>query len=377
MADEAEDKTEAPTPKKKKDAVSKGDLLQSKELGTALMLLAGACWLLFLGPLFVAGCKNLITSGLSFGKRDLVNFDPAGAISRLLWPAALPLIWLFGLALIAAVASPAVLGSLGFRGGALAFKADKLNPLAGIKRIFGLNGLIELIKSIAKVLLLGGVGYWFLSRHLRQLINLSSLDAGTSAAVVGNLFGSAALALSIGLIIIAMMDVPSQIFQRRRRLRMSKEEVKQEHKESEGSPELKRAIRQKQHEVLSGSARSAVQTATVVVTNPTHFAVALRYDRLNDSAPLVVARGRGETALAIRSLATEGAVPILEYPQLTRAIYYTSRAGHGISEELYVAVATVLAFVFRLDQAQAEGLRQPSVLVPEDHRFDENGRRQA
>jgi len=173
------------------------------------------------------------------------------------------------------------------------------------------------------------------------------------------------------------MDVPSQIFQRGRRLRMSKEEVKQEHKESEGSPELKRAIRQRQHEVLSGSARSAVQTATVVVTNPTHFAVALRYDRLKDAAPLVVARGRGETALAIRDLATEGAVPILEYPQLTRAIYYTSRAGHGISEELYVAVATVLAFVFRLDQAQAEGLSQPSVLVPDDHRFDENGRLQA
>lgn len=377
MAGDAEDKTEAPTPKRKQDAINKGDLLQSKELGTALMLVAAAAWVRFLGPMFITSCEDLLVSGLSFKRSALNAFDPAQAVVSLAAPALLPLGLLFSLALLAAIATPAMLGSLGFRSGAFAPKGDRLNPLTGVKRIFGINGLLELGKSVAKVLLLGGIGYWFMSRHLAVITGLSTAGAQSGAAVIGHLFSVALFALAGGLLLIALIDVPAQIFQRSRRLRMSKEEVRQENKETEGSPELKRAIKQRQHEVLSGSARTAVKTATVVITNPTHFAVALRYDRLKDAAPLVVARGRGETAQAIRELAAEGAVPVLEYPQLTRAIYYTSRAGHSIAEDLYVAVATVLAFVFRLDQAQAEGIDQPSVFVPEDRRFDEDGKPQA
>lgn len=374
MAADAEDKTEAPTQKRKKDAVDKGDLLQSKELGTALVLLAGACWVRFLGPLFVSNCETLLTSGLSFDRRALYDFDAGRTVASLLLPVVLPLGGLFALTMIAAIATPAILGSLGFRASSFSFKPDKLNPLAGFKRIFGLNGLIELCKSVAKIVLLGSIGYWFLSRQFATMIGLSALDARGASETVGRLVSLVLLALAGGLAVIALLDVPAQIFQRGRRLRMSKEEVRQEHKETEGSPELKRAIKQRQHEVLSGSARSAVKTATVVITNPTHFAVALRYDRGKDAAPLVVARGRGETALAIRDLAAEGSVPQLEYPQLTRAIYYTSRAGQTVAEDLYVAVATVLAFVFRLDEAQADGLQQPSVFVPEGHRFDEHGK---
>jgi flagellar biosynthetic protein FlhB len=200
------------------------------------------------------------------------------------------------------------------------------------------------------------------------------MDSEASAASVGRLFALTVTWLVGGLFIIALIDVPAQLFQRNRRLRMSKEEVRDDLKQTEGSPEMKRAIRQRQHEVLSGSARKAVKEATVVLTNPTHFAIALRYNPLKDGAPMVVARGRGETAQAIKALARDGAVPTLEYPQLTRAIYFTSRAGQPIAEDLYVAVATVLAFVFRLEQAVAEGMEQPSVLVPEGKRFDENGR---
>jgi flagellar biosynthetic protein FlhB len=239
--------------------------------------------------------------------------------------------------------------------------------------MFGLNGAVELVKSIAKTILLGALGYWFLMGHLNELMGLSSTDPRAGAAITGSLFSTVVALLAGGLLVIALADVPTQIFQRQRRLRMTKEEVRQEMKETEGSPELKQAIRRKQHEVLSGSARKAVKEATVVLTNPTHFAIALRYDPLKDAAPLVVARGRGDTAQAIKDLAKEGSIPLLEYPQLTRAIYYTSRAGQSIAEDLYVAVATVLAFVFRLDQAQAEGVQQPSVLVPDDKRFDENG----
>jgi flagellar biosynthetic protein FlhB len=157
---------------------------------------------------------------------------------------------------------------------------------------------------------------------------------------------------------------------------MTKQEVKDEHKQTEGSPEMRAAQRRRQAEVLRGSARTAVTEATVVLTNPTHFAVALRYRPGYDAAPIVVARGRGATAEAIRDLARESEVPVLSYPQLARAIYFTARAGQVIREDLYIAVATILAFVFNLDRAMAEGVSQPSVEVPPEARFNEEGRRE-
>lgn len=370
---DADQKTEAPTPKRRQEAERKGDLLQSKELGTALVMTAGAGWIWLAGPIFISACQKVLREGLTIDRADLTDFDPALTTLRLLEHLLLPVALLFGLTLVAALATPTLLGSLGFRPSLVAFKASKLNPFSGLKRMFGLNGAVELVKSIAKTILLGALGYWFLMGHLNELMGLSSTDPRAGAAITGSLFSTVVALLAGGLLVIALADVPTQIFQRQRRLRMTKEEVRQEMKETEGSPELKQAIRRKQHEVLSGSARKAVKEATVVLTNPTHFAIALRYDPLKDAAPLVIARGRGDTAQAIKDLAKEGSIPLLEYPQLTRAIYYTSRAGQTIAEDLYVAVATVLAFVFRLDQAQAEGVQQPSVLVPDDKRFDENG----
>ena len=375
MAAEADQKTEAPTPRRRQEAEREGDLLQSKELGTALVLTAGALWIWLAGPLFAGACEKLFTEGLTFTRSDVVDFDPRRAVLRLLIPVALPVAALFGLALLGAALGPAALGSLGFRSGAFAFKSSRINPLSGVKRVFSLHGLIELAKSLAKTLVVGVVGYWLMARHIGILFGLAETDIRSSAAELGKLFLLALAALAGSLLLIALIDVPSQIFQRNRRLRMSKEEVREDMKQTEGSPEVKRAIRQRQQEVLSGSARKAVREATVVLTNPTHFAIALRYDPMKDGAPVVVARGRGETAQAIKALARDGAVPMLEYPQLARAIYFTSRAGQVIAEDLFIAVATVLAFVFRLDSALAEGLEQPSVLVPEGKRFDENGRR--
>jgi len=175
--------------------------------------------------------------------------------------------------------------------------------------------------------------------------------------------------------LIALIDVPAQKLQRTRRLRMSKQEIKDEHKQSEGSPEVKGHLRAKQREIAKGSVRKAMAEATVVLTNPTHFAVALRYKQGADAAPIVVARGRGITAEAIRELASEQNVPMLSYPELTRAIYYTSRAGHFVREDLYLAVATVLAFVFNLDAARAAGHAPPTIAVPPEARFDADGRR--
>lgn len=375
-APDKDQKTEAPTDKRRREAAEKGDVLQSRELGTALVVLAGAAWLALAGPLFLGSLEQMLIDGLSFDNGDLRTFDPGTAALRLIAIVVVPLLALFALTIAAAIGGPAMLGSLGFRAQAFGFKASKLNPMSGLKRMFGMHGLIELAKSIAKVVLLGSIGIWLLMDQSRTLMGLSAQEIRPALSSVGWTFVIAVLIMALALAAIALIDVPAQIIQRYGRLRMSKQEVKDEHKQTEGSPELKAAVRRRQHEVLRGSARSAVAEATVILTNPTHFAVALRYKPETDAAPVVVARGRGATAEAIRALATENKVPILSYPQLARAVYFTARTGQVIREDLYLAVATVLAFVFNLDAAMAAGTVQPAVTVPPGARFDERGRPQ-
>lgn len=376
-APEKDQKTEQPTDKRRRDAAQKGDVLQSKELGTALVMLAGAAWMALAGPMLVGTLETMLIDGLTFDAGDIRNFEPRDAVLRLAGIAIVPLITLFALTILAAIGSSAMLGSFGFRAGAFAPKPEKLNPLSGLKRIFGMQGLIELVKSLAKVCVLGAVGYWLLNDQFNQMMGLASSEVRPAIVTLGNTFILAVLVMALALALIALIDVPAQIFQRGGRLRMSKQEVKDESKQTDGSPELKAAIRRRQHEVLRGSARTAVQEATVVLTNPTHFAVALRYRPGTDAAPIVVARGRGATAAAIRELAGEHEVPVLSYPQLARAIYYTARTGQVIREDLYMAVATVLAFVFNLDRIVAEGGAQPDIEVPAGARFDEKGRAEA
>lgn len=370
-------KTEAPTQKRLADAARDGDVLQSRELGTALVMLAGAGWLALAGPWFVETCRELLSVGLSFDRSDVADFDPGMTVVRLLGAVALPLALLFGVTIIASIAGPALLGSLGFRSGAIAFKGNRMNPISGFGRIFGVNGLVELGKALAKAAVLGAIGYWLVAGDMRQIMGLGAQDMRPAASALGDMMTHAVLWLALGLGAIAGIDVPVQMIRRNSRLKMSRQEVKEEMRQTEGAPELKQAVRQRQQSLLTGSARKAVTEAHVILTNPTHFSVALRYDPLRDFAPMVVARGRGETALAIRELAAEHAVPMLEYPQLARAIYFTARAGQPIAEDLYIAVATVLAFVFNIDRAMAEGIAQPNVEVPAEKRFDEHGVRDA
>jgi flagellar biosynthetic protein FlhB len=378
MAEQDNDqKTELPTPKRLREAKKKGDVLQSKELGTALVIAAGAGWLALAGPATLGAIETMLSDGLSFGAADVRNCDPAGAGLRLLAMVAVPVGILFALTFAAAIVAPAMLGSLGFRAEALGFKASKLNPLSGLKRMFGLGGLIELIKAIGKIALIGGVAFWFISGHMPRLIGLGSRDTRAAIGEVGGTLVTTIILMAACLALIALIDVPVQKIRRTARLMMSKQEVKEEHKQSEGSPELKGQIRARQREIAKGSARKAVAEATMVLTNPTHFAVAIRYRQGIDPAPVVLARGRGVTAEAIRELAGELNVPMLSYPELTRAIYYTCRAGQLVREDLYLAVATVLAFVFNLDAARAAGHRQPPVAVPEGARFDTEGKPQA
>ena len=370
-------KTEEATPKRKRESSEKGDVLASRELATALALAFGTGWIAIAGAWAVTSWGEMLKSGLSLEPGSTRDFDVGNKVIELLGMAAVPLLALLGATLLAAIAGTALLGSLGFRAAAMAPKASKLNPGAGLKRMFGAQGAAELGKSIAKVVFLGAVSWWSVSGDIDRLNGLAANDAHAAAGTLGSMLVNLLMYLTIALVAIAAIDVPIQIRQRNARLRMSKQEVRDEHKESEGKPEVKAAIRQRQYALLSGSARKAVTEAAVILTNPTHFSVALRYRPGIDAAPFVVARGRGETALAIRELAKEADVPMLEYPQLTRAIYFTTRAGQPVSHELYVAVATVLAFVFNLDAALATSADKPDIDVPDNLRFDASGRPEA
>ena len=369
------EKTEKPTPKKLQDAAKKGDILQSKELATALVVMAGIGWIAVTGPSIVESLSQMLIEALRFRREDIMDFAPAARGMSLLTGIALPVGGILLATTLAAIAGPAILGSLGFRPGAFAPKASKLNPAAGLKRIFGMQGLIELMKSIAKVALLGSIGVWLIWDRLTAIIGLGSSGLAPAMSELGNMFIMTCLIMAGGLFLIAGIDVPAQIMQRSKRLGMSKQDIKDEHKESEGSPELKGHIRRRQFEVLSGSTRQAVAEASVIITNPTHFAVALRYKPGQDAAPVVVAKGCDAIAAAIRELADQNGVTVLQYPDLARAIYFTSRAGQIVNEGLYMAVATVLAFVFRVENRMASEMDRPFINVPDDLRFDADGRK--
>ncbi|MDQ2892017.1 MAG: flagellar type III secretion system protein FlhB [Pseudomonadota bacterium] len=371
MADEFGEKTEAPTAKRKQKASDDGQVLRSKDFATALVVLAGVGWLMVFGPALLAACKALMASSFTFGRGDVEDFSPWRALAEGGWKLLPSLASLFAISVIATVGSSAGLGNLGFNGSLLAPKANRINPASGLKRIFGSHGWIELGKSLLKVILLGTIGAYMLWQASHVTIGLSSTDLGGALGTLDGTFFGIMMAMALGLVAIAMIDVPLQIIQLLAKLRMSKQEIKDEHKETEGSPEAKGHQRQMQRAMANRGLRKAVTEAHVVLTNPTHFAVALRYDRGRDQVPVVVARGRGAVAMAIRELAGGASVPMLEYPLLARAVYFTSREGQEVRDDLYLAIATVLAFVFGLNQ-RAGGI-QPLVEVPTGARFDEHG----
>ncbi|MBR0553143.1 EscU/YscU/HrcU family type III secretion system export apparatus switch protein [Stakelama marina] len=371
MSESAGEKTEAPTPKRLKKARDDGDILRSKDFATAVAVLVGCGWLAMLGPSLITACKSVMTACFTFDRGDVVDFEPLRPLASAGWRLLPSLGVLAAVSVVVAIAGQAVLSGVSFNGKLLAPKPSRLNPGSGIKKIFGPQGWIELGKSLLKVVLLGSIGFTMLWSTAHHAMGLVSSDVEGAVSALGGDFIALLFAMSGGLVLIAAIDLPIAIFRRSSKLKMSKQEVKDEHKENEGSPEAKQAQRGKQREILKRSFRKAVAEAHVVLTNPTHFSVALRYSSGSDQVPVVVAKGRGETALAIRELAKEFEVPTLEYPMLARAVYFTSREGQEIRDDLYQAIAVVLAFVFNVNDQASRG--QPPVDVPTTARFDENG----
>ncbi|MFN3370635.1 MAG: flagellar biosynthesis protein FlhB [Sphingomonadaceae bacterium] len=369
----ADEKTEAPTSRRRERAREEGDRLQSRDLATALSALAGAGWLWLMGPDLWAGVKAAAAAGFRIEPGDLLDMRPSERLLRLLGPLALPLIALGLASMAAAAAGQALTGSLGFTPGLLAPKPGRLNPLKGLGRMFGRRGLVELLKALMKAIVLLGLSAWLLWQWRGELAGLSAQALPAATARAGELGLWLFAGLVMGLALIAAADVPIQILDWLKRLRMTRTEVKDELKQQEGRPEVKAERRRLARQLARRTTGAALAEASVVLTNPTHYAVALRYRPEVDSVPVVLARGRGLMAEVIRDLAAEAKVPVLSYPSVARALYFTGRVGEAIRPDLYGAVATILAFVLRARDGLQAG-EPPPAEAPPTALFDEDGR---
>ena len=372
MSETAGEKSFAPTEKRLADAAKKGDVMRSKDAGTAAVMLVGGAWLTFAGPLLLDGLSNLARDAFRFDARDIADFGVDSLLMQSL---------LFGIPIILALAVPVIIVTLitqlGFGRGRwvgqnLKAKGQRINPLQGLKRMFGPQGLIEMGKGLLKVTLLGAIAALWWWNSMETIVGLGRGNLSAQLTAAWHSIVSLIFALSGGLIVIALVDLPIQWLRQQKRLKMSHQELRDENKETEGSPEMRAARKQRQREIAAGSVSGAMRDAQFVITNPTHFAIAMTYDPAKASAPIVLAKGRGDKAMAMKELAREMDLPTVESPQLARSVYYTTRERQVICEDLYGAVASVLAYVFSLKRGETPVL--PTIDVPEALRFDVDGR---
>jgi flagellar biosynthetic protein FlhB len=361
-----ESRTERASEKSLREAREKGDVPRSRDFSAAIVTLAGVAALLSMHRAFGVRIAALLNDGLSIRRAQLVD---AGAMTQAVRALSLQAAWIvlpvFAVTLTATLCAPLAAGGWNFSAQGLGFKGSRLDPLAGVGRMLSSRSLVELVKALLKVALLGAVATIVLRNGLPDLVALGNAPVAQACAVALDLAGFAALVLACAFAAIGAIDLPWQLFDYARKHRMTREALKQEYKESEGSPELKGKLRQMQQQMARRRMMADVPTADVVITNPTHFAVALRYDESRMGAPTVVAKGVDHVATQIRELAAGNGVPLLAAAPLARALYRTTDIGAEIPSALYVAVAQVLTYLFQLQRAIETGAPHPDTPMPE------------
>ena len=371
---EGQDKTELPTPKRLEDSRKKGQVARSRELNTMMVMLAGTSGLIMMGSNIVQDLAEIATNSLTIDRAVL--FD-----DKTLWSTFLEtindgivvLIPFLVLMVIVAFSAPMLLSGWSFSVQAISFKFDKLNPIKGLGKLFAWRGVVELLKALAKfslVLVAVSVLLW---TNQSEFLILASEPFEVGLAHTASNIGWAFFTVSLVLIIIALVDVPFQIWEHTKQLRMTKQEVKDENKETEGSPEMRGHVRQMQREISKRRMMDKVATADVIVTNPTHFAVAIKYDQGSMRAPVVVAKGADLMAQQIRHLASVHDVPVVSAPPLARSIYFSVKLDQEIPGGLYLAVAQLLAYVYQLNSAvgrYANKTDVPDFPIPDDLKRD-------
>jgi flagellar biosynthetic protein FlhB len=370
------EKSEDPTSKRVEESRKKGQIARSRELSTLAVTMAGTTGLLAYGADMGEGMLRIMRNSFSFS-RELLMSD--GSMLEMLSAAGLEALLvtipLLIILLVASILGPIGLGGWLFSADALQPKFSRMNPLSGLKRMFSTKSLVELAKAIGKFFVVLAVALAVLSAFEGDLLQIANEPLQAAILHSAGVVAWCALWMSCGLILIAAIDVPFQVWDHKQKLKMTKQEVRDEYKDSEGKPEVKSRIRQLQREMAERRMMQNVPQADVVITNPTHFAVALKYDAEAGNAPVVLAKGGDFLALKIREIAQEHNVMLLESPALARAVYHSTEVDQEIPAGLYLAVAQVLAYVYQLRQYQAGKSKRPDPLrdlpIPPDLRRDD------
>jgi flagellar biosynthetic protein FlhB len=358
MAEDSDlEKTEPPSPRRLEKAREEGQVPQSRELTAFLVMAAGAGGLWALSGWFVRRGEDVMRMGLRFDRQDAFDPNAVGMSLLTMGSEAVGTLAPFFIAtLVAALLAPILLtGGWVFSPNALSLKPERLDPLQGVQRMFSWQSIAEMVKGVLKTLLLGGIVFWVILNERDNLFALLGQPIESALPSFGRMLLYAFIGFVAGLAVIALIDVPFQLWRYYVGLRMTKEELKQELKELEGDPYLKARIKSQQREIARRRMMSEVPKADVVVTNPTHFAVALKYDNTKMGAPMVVAKGMNLVAQKIRELAVENKVPVLELPPLARALHRHVEVGAAIPATLYTAVAEVMAYIYQINAFMAQG----------------------
>ncbi len=374
--DDSQEKTEEATPKRQQESKDKGQVSRSRELNTMSVLMGGILIIMASGPYMIQSLLSLMSNNFRIERADLFNeyaiyeFGYKGMLDMMLSISPL----LIGLSLLAII-SPLLVGGWIFSPEAMKFKLSKLNPLSGLKRILGVNGLMELLKAMAKFFVVTTLLVVFLWHKADDFLKLGTGALGPALTDAGSEILWAVLFLSSATFLIAMVDVPFQLWQHKRQLKMTKQEVKDEMKETEGRPEVKSQIRAMQQELANRRMMEEVPKADVIITNPTHFAVALLYDQEKMRAPKVIAKGADLVAQRIRQVAEHNNVTIFSAPMLARALFHSTKIEREVPEGLYIAVAQVLAYVYQLRTSKKQwGMAEPNppddLSIPEEYQFE-------
>jgi flagellar biosynthetic protein FlhB len=366
-----QERTEQATPKRLEEARKRGQIARSRELNMAAVMIIGALALYAGQPRFGGFFIELMTRGLSFNIHGLHYPESIiEALSQAGLSAVVAFAPFLAAATVAAILGGVAIGGWSFSPSPLAPKFSKLDPIKGLKRVFGLRGLVETGKALAKAAVVGGCAFGFIAYASTSIFNLSLAPLTSAMSGAGTMVATTLLICSMSLVVVAMIDVPFQIWNHKKQLRMTRKEIEDEIKETEGRPEVRSRIRAMQQELADRRMLEDVGEADVLVTNPAHFAVALKYDEGQTGAPIVLAKGMDYLAERIREIAREHNVAFFEAPPLARALYWTTDVGKEIPAQLYLAVAQVLTYVYRLKAAMerrdAEWPDRPDIEVDEE-----------
>ncbi|XOV79255.1 MAG: flagellar biosynthesis protein FlhB [Aestuariibacter sp.] len=374
-AEDTSEKTEEPTAKRQSQAKNKGQLARSKELSTTLVLIFSAVTLAFIGQQIGQALLNIMRNAFILNRDETYDavhmFQILGFVIQEI---STPLLTFLIIVAIAGVIGSLALGGYNFTWYTASFQLNKLSPINGLKRMFGINGIVELFKALAKFLVVGGASYFMLSFYMEEALHLDMELYPNNVFHALELISWTFIIICCALIPIAIFDVPFQSYRHHEQMKMSKQEVKDERKNQEGDPQVKSRIRRLQFQAAARRMMQEVPKADVVVTNPTHYSVALKYEEDGNRAPVVVAKGADELAMHIRKIANAHEVPLVATPVLTRAIYYSTEVDEEVPEKLFMAVAQVLAYVFQLKRFKQGKGHRPKPLsndlpIPPDMRF--------